>query len=343
MILITGGSGYLGSHLAERILSSGTTVKIMDLVEPPGDLSERVEFIKGDVRVFEAVKKACIGVDTIFHTAASVPISKAGKGFNEVNVEGTRNVLEAAVRLKHKPQVIHISSSAIYGVPGENPVTEETPFAPLGEYGCSKIEAERICQQYSSEHDLQTCIIRPRGILGGAMRLGIFGILFDWIRDGKRIYLIGKGDNVYQFVHILDLVYACELAWKKHASGVFCIGSDDYMMVKDLLGGLIEYAGTGARLAPINKSLAKNALRGLDLLNLSPLVGWHYLGGGEDFYYDCSEAKRVLGWAPISRDADSLKESYQWFLEHYEEAGGTGVTHRQTPNQGMLKLLKWLS
>ncbi|MBC8223908.1 NAD(P)-dependent oxidoreductase [Candidatus Bathyarchaeota archaeon] len=344
MILITGGSGYLGSHLARRLLAEGEDVRILDLVDPPGGLASEVEFVGVDVRDFEAVAESCTGVEAIFHTAASVPISKAGKGFNEVNVEGTRNVLEAALRLEHRPQVIHISSSAIYGVPERNPIDEETPFAPLGEYGRSKVEAERLCQMYSSEHGLRTCIIRPRGILGGAMRLGIFGILFDWIRDGKRVYLIGKGENLYQFLNIHDLVDACVLAWRKKATGAFCIGSDDYLMVKDLLGELIDYAGTGAGLVPINKTLAKNALKALDWLNLSPLVGWHYLGGGEDFYYDCSEAKRVLGWSPVHSDLESLKESYNWFLEHYgEEAGRTGVTHRQTPSQGLLKILKWLS
>lgn len=343
MILITGGSGYLGSHLTKRILSTGTSVRILDLVEPPDDLIGRVDFVRGDIRDFETVSEACIGVEGVYHTAASVPISKAGKGFREVNEGGTRNVLEAVLRLEDNPQVIHISSSAMYGVPEKNPVNEETPFTPLGEYGQSKVEAERQCNRYSSEHGLRICIIRPRGILGGAMRLGIFGILFDWIRDGKRIYLIGKGDNLYQFVNIHDLVDACELARRKNATGAFCIGSDDYLMVKALLGELIDYAGTGARLAPINKSLAKNALKALDWLNLSPLTGWHYLGGGEDFYYDCGRAKRVLGWSPVHSDIESLKDSYRWFIDHEEGLDQTGVTHRQMPRQRLLGLLKWLS
>ena len=343
MILITGGSGYLGSHLAERLLAEGENIRILDLVDPPRGLASNVEFIRGDIRDLEAAVESCVGVKAIFHTAASVPVSKAGKGFKEVNEDGTRNMLEAALRLDEAPPFIHLSSSAIYGVPSANPVTEDSPLTPLGEYGVSKLEAEKLCQRYSSEHGLRVSMLRPRGILGGAMRLGIFGILFDWIRDGKRIYLIGRGDNMYQFVNIHDLVDACILAWRKEATGSFCIGSDDYLMVKDLLGELIEYAGTGARLAPINKSLARNALKALDWMNLSPLSGWHYLGGGEDFYYDCDRAKKVMGWSPKHGDAESLIESYRWFIDHGEDLGQSGVTHRQIPRQRLFKLLKWLS
>ncbi|MEE8354949.1 MAG: NAD(P)-dependent oxidoreductase [Candidatus Bathyarchaeia archaeon] len=343
MILISGGSGYLGSHLTRRLLAEGEEVRILDLVDPPGGLVSEVEFVRGDIRDPEVVAESCVGVEAIFHTAASVPVSKAGTGFKEVNLDGTRNMLEAAVRLDEAPPFIHLSSSAIYGVPETNPVTEGSLLRPLGEYGVSKLEAEKLCRRYSEEHGLRVSILRPRGILGGAMRLGIFGILFDWIRDGKRIYLIGRGDNLYQFVNIHDLVDACLLAWRKEAMGTFCIGSDDYLTVKDLLGELIEYSGTGARLAPINKILAKNALKALDWVNLSPLTGWHYLGGGEDFYYDCSSAKRVLGWRPSHGDVESLIESYRWFIDHGEELDQTGVTHRQIPRQRLFRLLKWLS
>ncbi|MGD2200579.1 MAG: NAD(P)-dependent oxidoreductase [Candidatus Bathyarchaeota archaeon] len=344
MILVTGGSGYLGSHLAKRLLDMGENVRILDLVEPSEGLSDRVEFVRGDVRDYDTVLQSCRGVRAVYHTAASVPVSKAGEGFKEVNVDGTRNLLDAVVQLGEAPQFIHISSSAIYGVPETNPINEESPLTPLGAYGESKLEAERLCHTYSSTHGLHICVLRPRGILGGAMRLGIFGILFDWVRAGKRIYLIGEGDNCYQFINIQDLVDACILARSENVSGVFCLGSDDFVSVKELMGGLIDYAGTGARIAPINKTVARNALKALDWLNLSPLVGWHYLGGGEDFYYDCSKAKRVMGWQPKHRDMESLIESYQWFVDHYEEGSDIrGVTHRQMPNQRLLGILKWIS
>src|SRR5256885_16763601 len=204
-ILVTGGSGYFGTVLAERAVARGDRVRILD-VNAPGAAPDGVEFVEGDVRDRAAVRSACDGVDVVFHNVAQVPLAKDRLLFDEVNVGGTANLLVAA-RDARVAKVVHTSSSAVFGIPERNPVTEDAPCRPLEAYGRAKLRAELVCLD-SIATGLDVTIVRPRTILGHG-RLGIFAVLFDFVADGAPVYVLGTGDNRFQLVHADDLADAC--------------------------------------------------------------------------------------------------------------------------------------
>ena len=210
-VLVTGGSGYFGSVLVEALVARGDEVRVLDLhqYEPPdsaGGATAKVEVVLGDVRDPQTVRAACEGVDLVFHNVAQVPLARDMELLRTVNVDGTENVLRASEDAGVR-KVVHTSSSAIFGVPEHNPVLPTTAPAPREAYGRAKLAAEYACFAAVSR-GLDVSIVRPRTILGHG-RLGIFGILFDWIADGADVFVLGNGANRYQFIHADDLADIC--------------------------------------------------------------------------------------------------------------------------------------
>ena len=144
--LVTGGAGYFGELLTRELLERGDSVRIFDL-NAPTDIGSGVEFVQGDIRDLDALFAACQGMDLVFHNAAQVAMAKNKDLFWSVNREGTRNLLEAAARQGAK-KVVYTSSSAVYGVPESNPVTEEMAPLPVEEYGKAKLSGELLCWDY---------------------------------------------------------------------------------------------------------------------------------------------------------------------------------------------------
>ena len=212
-LLITGGAGYFGSVLADRARAEGHEVRIFDL-NPPEDRT--ADHVVGDVRDLDALRGACDGVDAILHNVAQVPLAKDRELFWSVNVVGTANVLLAARDAK-VAKVVHTSSSAIFGIPESNPVVEDTPPHPLEAYGKAKLEGELLCHDAAAS-GLDVSIVRPRTVLGHG-RLGIMAILFEFVADGAPVFVLGKGDNRYQFVHADDLADACLRAAQRPGAG----------------------------------------------------------------------------------------------------------------------------
>src|SRR5258708_38473282 len=202
--LITGGSGYFGSLLRDRLRALGKAVRVFDLMDTP-DRPEDVSFVQGDIRDQGRLGEAAAGCGEIYHCVAQVPLAKDKKLFASVNVRGTENLLLGA-RAARVRKVIYISSSAVFGRPKSKPVTEGTPPTPGEAYGLAKLEGEKLCQRFVSD-GLDVTIIRPRTIMG-QWRLGIFQILFEWIREGCNVPVLGNGGNIYQFVHADDLAKA---------------------------------------------------------------------------------------------------------------------------------------
>lgn len=342
MNLITGGSGFLGTALTKKLLEKGEDVRIYDLVEPVPELRGEVEFIKGDILDRGRLGDACKGVDVVYHTAALVPLSKAGKRFKDVNVEGTRNIVEVSLK-SGVDRFIHISSSAVYDL-SKMPITEESPIKPVGAYGSAKYEAELVVRE-GQKKGLNSVIIRPRTIVG-EYRAGIFQILYDWVYDGKTIYTLGDGSNLFQLISESDLCEACYAASKteKSSGEVINIGTEEFGTLNELLQDLIKHAGTGSKIKHINATFARSLLRVLDKMRLSPLADWHYLTLDKPFYFDITKAKRILNWKPKDSNRDMLIKSYDWYVEHRDEINSMkGTTHRVSPRQRLLAVLKKLS
>ena len=241
-VLVTGGSGYFGTVLTQQALASGKKVRILDRNPPAAPTL--VEYVEGDIRDRAAVRGACDGVDVVLHNVAQVPLARDRELFWSVNVVGTANLLVAARDAK-VAKVVHTSSSAIFGIPEHNPVTEETPGRPLESYGRAKLQAELLCRE-AVDGGLDVTIVRPRTILGHG-RLGIMAVLFEFVADGAPVFVIGSGDNRYQLVHANDLADACLRAAHRAGPTVYNIGAGEFGTMRETLEALVDHAGTGSR------------------------------------------------------------------------------------------------
>ena len=206
-------------------------MRVLDL-NAPAPPREGVEYRRGDIRDSGAVAAACAGMDWVFHNVAQVPLAKDRALFWSVNRDGTKTLLAAAAKARVR-KVVHTSSSAVFGRPKSNPVTEDTVPTPLEDYGRAKLAAERLCLDQASQ-GLDVTIIRPRTILGHG-RLGIFQILFEWVFQGVNIPVLGSGDNRYQFVHAEDLAQACLLAAAKPGAASYNCGAQRFGTMREAL------------------------------------------------------------------------------------------------------------
>ncbi|GIV05872.1 MAG: epimerase [Fimbriimonadales bacterium] len=344
-VLITGGAGFLGYHLAHHFAHKGVQVALLDIA--PYEESEYpagTEFYTGDVRNREQVRAALEKAQPrwVIHGAAALPLWKREDIFS-VNVEGTRIVLEESFRAGVE-RVAHVSSTAVYGVPKKHPIEETDPLVGVGPYGESKIQAERVCEEFRAKGHIVP-IIRPKTFIGQA-RLGVFQILYDWVESGARIPMIGSGRNRYQLLEVTDLAEAywrvCTVDPDK-ANDTFNIGAERFQTVREDIQALCDFAGSGARPMGTPAGLVKFVLRILEALKLSPLYKWVYETADKDSFVSVAKAKERLDWSARYSNAEALIRSYEWYLEHASGLEiGTGVTHRVAWEQGALKVFKWL-
>ena len=336
-VLITGGSGYFGSLLVRKLLQSGARCRVFDLNDAV-DRPPEVEFFQGDIRDSAAVVRACQGMEIVHHNVAQVPLAKDRHLFLTVNEQGTEILLQAA-RAASVRKVIYTSSSAVFGVPKSNPVNEDVPPRPAEAYGRAKYEGENICSRLIAQ-GLDVSIIRPRTILGHG-RLGIFQILFEWIRRGANVPVLGDGQNVYQFVHADDLAAAAILAGDRAGPRIYHCGAEQFGTMRETLEALCAHASTGSKVRSVPLTAATWGMRLTSALGLSPLGPYHALMYGRSMYFDISRAKAELGWQPRYGNREMFIESYEWYLRHREEVLSSvgGSHHRSAVKQGILQLV----
>ena len=341
MHLVTGGSGFLGNLIVKKLVEKGEKVRVLDIWDSP-DRPKGVEFLNIDICDREGVAKAMNGVTMVHHNVALVPLTKSGDKFWKVNVEGAEIAAQEAAKAGVK-SFIHMSSSALYGTP-ECPITNESKIEPVEIYGRGKLEGEKRVRKICEENGLDLVVIRPRTILGEG-RLGIFQILFDWIKDNANIFVIGDGNIPFQFVHAHDLMDLYMLAIEKNEPGVYNVGTPFFNTLREDLEQLISYAGSKSKVKGLPVGATIGTLKTLDKLGLSPLAPWHYLTYHKAFYFDTSPLTN-LGWKPKYSNIEMFKESYDWFLENYDknrEVPEGASAHRKSVKEGALKVVKKLS
>jgi nucleoside-diphosphate-sugar epimerase len=337
-LVVTGGSGYFGTVVTEQALARGDRVRVLD-VNAPSFEAEDVEFVRGDVRDRATVRAACDGADVVFHNVAQVPLARDRALFDSVNVIGTANVLLAA-RDAGVPKVVHTSSSAVFGIPNANPVTETSPRRPLEAYGRAKLRAEQLCHEAAAA-GLDVTIVRPRTILGHG-RLGIFAVLFDFVAAGAPVYLLGRGDNRYQLVHADDLADACLRAGDRPGPTIYNVGATEFGTMRETISALVDHAGTGSPIRSLPTAPARAGMRALATVGLAPFAPYHWLLYSESLWFDTTKARSELGWEPRHSNASMLIESYDWYLAHRADQGAERSHHQSPVRLGALALLRRL-
>jgi nucleoside-diphosphate-sugar epimerase len=357
-VLVTGPLGCLGSRLVESLVRSlpgrerlsqpRAELRIRCLAAPGQEfipltkLSDHIRITVGDIRRPQDCERFCDGAQgaVLFHAEGTIRPSRVSE-FSKITRDGTENLLRAALAAKVR-KAIYVSCSAVLGVPKSNPVTEETPPAPGEAYGRAKLEGERLCNEFT-QRGLDVTIIRPRTIMGHG-RLGIFQILFEWIREGRNIPVLGCGDNRYQFVHAEDLAEACILAAARPGAAIYNCGTDRFGTMRETLEHLCAHAKTGSHVRSVPMAPAVALMKATSALGLSPLGAYHALMYGRSLYFDIGKAQKELAWQPRYSNNEMFVQSYDWYLKNREFIlGASGASqHRSAVKQGILALVKHL-
>jgi len=341
-ILVTGGSGFLGINLVRHLLNKKHQVTVLDIVDFNYPEMNQITFVKGDIRNATEVGKALEGCDMAVHTAAALPLYSP-EDIYSTDVTGLKTVLDEAQQLGCK-RVVHISSTAVYGIPDHHPLLEDDKLCGVGPYGEAKVEAEEVCLKYRKE-GMCIPIIRPKSFVGPE-RLGVFAMLYDWASTGHGFPILGKGNNLYQYLDVEDLcdaIYACLTIDRDKANDTFNIGAKEFGTFKADFQAVLDRAGFGKRIKTLPVKPAIAMLRALEKLKLSPLYKWVYETAFQESFVSIEKAENVLGFKPKYSNKDALIRNYEWYLQNkHTFADASGVSHRVPWSQGILKLVKHL-
>ncbi len=342
-VLITGGAGFLGINLVRYLRARGFEVTSLDLApfDYP-DMMDQIRIVTGDIRNRADVDEAMEGVDLVVHTAAALPLYKP-EDIYSTDLDGTRTVFESA----HAHGVvrgIHISSTAVYGIPDHHPLLETDRLHGVGPYGIAKVKAEEVCAEFRQK-GMIVPILRPKSFIGPE-RLGVFALLYDWAKDGHGFPMIGSGRNRYQLLDVEDLceaIHLCATLPPDKVDDVFNIGAKEFKTMREDYQAVLDRAGHGKKIVPFPAAPVIWALRILEAMKLSPLYKWVYETACEDSFVSIEKAERVLGYRPRHSNQAALLRNFEWYLENLHTfENQSGVSHRVPWKQGILGLVKHL-
>ncbi|TAL15309.1 NAD(P)-dependent oxidoreductase [Patescibacteria group bacterium] len=342
-ILITGGAGFFGDILKRELLNKGYHCVSIDLEDDEYRHKNLVSY-KGDIRDKKLLDKIAKKHNfyAVFHTAAMLAHAVKNKDFLwESNVTGTRNVAEVAKKYGIK-KVIFTSSNCLWGKGLDHAITEEDAPFPVEIYGRSKLEGEQILLEY--KNDFNVVIFRCPTIID-AGRLGLLAILFEFIDEGRKVWVVGGGDNRYQFIYAQDLVDACIKSLDYSKSNIFNIGADNVPTFKEAYEFVIDKAHTKARVTSFSRKIALPLMKLAHVLRLSPLGPYQYKMIAENFVFDTTKIKKELDWKPKLTNQDMLYKAYEYYHQHRKDIEGrhNASAHKQAARMGVIRLLKWLS
>ncbi|HEY1011129.1 MAG TPA: NAD-dependent epimerase/dehydratase family protein [Herpetosiphonaceae bacterium] len=340
-VLVTGGAGFLGINLIRYLYERGYDIVSLDFADwSYPDMQDKITIIKEDIRHKSAVDRAMQGVDLVVHCAAALPLYSEEDIFS-TDIDGTRNILEAA-KNHNIERVVHISSTAVYGIPDHHPLVEQDRLDGVGPYGQAKIMAEYVCLEHRAK-GMVVPIIRPKSFIGPE-RLGVFALLYDWALDKRHFPMIGNGKNRYQLLDVEDLcesIYLCLTLPAEVANDTFNIGAKEFTTMKEDYQAVLDYAGFGRKIIGTPAEPVIWALRFLELLRVSPLYKWVYETASKDSFVSIEKAEKILGYKPKYSNKDALIRNFKWYIDnrqHFEGQGG--VSHRVPWKQGALGLIK---
>jgi UDP-glucose 4-epimerase len=333
-VLLTGGSGFFGGILKRRLLAEGYACTNIDLVLDT-DSHPNLTSIQGDIRDATLLQKVFSGQTfaAVFHCAAQLA--------HDSNVDGTRNLAETAKRYCVK-KFVFISSNCLWASDLGHDVTEDEPPNPIELYGRSKLAAEQVLAGFANHLDV--IILRCPTIIDSG-RLGLLAILFEFIDDGKKVWVVGDGSNRYQFIYAQDLATACLQALAYEGSNLFHIGSDNVVSLRSVYEAVIRAAGSRSRVASLPKGPTIAAMQLAHKLNLSPLGPYHYRMIAESFVFDTTRIRTQLGWTPTLTNEEMMIRAYRYYADNRNEIHArTEVSaHSRPTSMGIIRMLKWFS
>jgi nucleoside-diphosphate-sugar epimerase len=341
--LVTGGAGFFGGILKQRLLNDGAEVVSVDLV-PDAARHPALTSLQADIRDDAAMQNifAEHRFDAVFHIAAMLAHGKMNRELLwSSNVDGT-GVIARCARQAGVRKLVFTSSNCLWASNLGHPVREDDPPAPAEVYGESKLAAEKLLKQF--EDGLEVVVLRCPTIIDSG-RLGLLAILFEFIRENKTVWVVGSGGNHYQFIYAGDLAQACVLSLGYHGSATFHVGSDNVPSLRECYEAVIKQAGSRSRVRSLPKGATLAAMRLAHKLHVSPLGPYHYRMIAEDFIFDTSRIRQALGWRPTVTNSEMLIEAYKYYAENREEilARSNVSAHSRVAEMGILRLLKWIS
>jgi UDP-glucose 4-epimerase len=342
--LVTGGAGFIGSNICQLLLEDRHQVTVLDNLMSGHEANLhglKVNFVRGDVRDADLVKKLAAGTDAIFHLAASVGNARSINfpvTDSEINVLGTLNVLEAA-RHAGVRKVVYSSSAGIFGELKTLPIREDHPVEPDTPYGATKLAAEKLCLAYAKLYGIEAVCLRYFNVFGPRQRFDAYGnvipiFVFKVLR-GEPITIFGDGEQTRDFINVRDVARAnYAAASAKGVWGAFNLGSGTRITINHLVKLLQDSI---AKLAPrrVEQAFmpAVNAARNSGALApedgpFQVIYGPKRPGDVRDSLADISKAAAELGFSPSVAMEEGLPEYVAWARQNVEVAATAGGASR---------------
>jgi UDP-glucose 4-epimerase len=315
-VLITGGAGFIGSHLCERCVSKGHAVVCLDnsLNGSLGNIrpllnQEKFKLVNGDVRDINLMEKiVSSGINSIVHLAAQIHVDRSiiePKETYEANVLGTLNVLELARRYDIE-KVIYASTSEVYGSAQYTPMDEKHPLDPMHPYGASKLAADRMCHAYIKTYGANICIVRLFNTFGPRQKDtgygGAISIFAKRVLSDRPPIIYGDGKQSRDYLYVDDAVNAYEMILdsKEHIGEPINFGTGKDVAILTIANRIIELFGKKGKIKPVHVAPRPGEVRKL--------------------VADNKKAKGLLGWQPKHRFDEGLKSFVDWYRNYrFEE------------------------
>ncbi|MBD3390049.1 SDR family NAD(P)-dependent oxidoreductase [Candidatus Micrarchaeota archaeon] len=304
-ILVTGGAGFIGSHLSERLLQDGHSVKVLDNFDnyySPELKQENIrkclenfnfELITGDVRNKETVQNAIEGVGAVVHEAAQAGVRASVEDPEKtvsVNIDGTLNVLVAAREARVK-KIVFASSSSVYGKTKYLPYDEKHPTEPISPYGVTKLAGEHMCRVFSGLYGMEIPMLRYFTVYGPRVRPDLaINKFFRRAMKNEKIEIYGDGSKTRDFTYVGDIVEGTLLALEKGKTGPYNLGGGNRVSVKELAEKIIQITGSSSEVVYTENQA----------------------GDVIDTLSNASKAREELGWEPKMKIDEGLRNYYEW-------------------------------
>jgi UDP-glucose 4-epimerase len=346
-VLVTGASGFFGGVLKRRLLAEGFAVTNIDLVRDEDAGAEGLTSIQGDIRDAGLLQRTFAEHKfvAVFHCAAMLAHDvKDETSLWTSNVDGTRLVAEAALAAGVL-KFVNISTNCLWADGFGRPVTESDVPAPVELYGRSKLKAEQELEALRENHpELQVVVLRCPTIIDSG-RLGLLAILFEFIEDGKKVWVVGDGSSRYQFIYAQDLAMACLECLNYSKSNLFHIGSSDVPTMRGMYESVIAAAGSKSRVASLPRKPAVAMMKAAHQWGVSPLGPYHYRMIAESFVFDTQRIRAELGWAPTLTNEEMMLRAFTFYRDNRRAIHKrTDVSaHSKPAPMGIIRLLKWIS